>query len=484
MGVTLTATAQEELARAAAENHVNAQTALVQGISAQKQGTEVAALSYYFQAAAFDPSLREAVTRSSILNVNISSGNIGEDARNDVAWRRDWVARLSETEQYFDTFNKSESMPYTLFYVSDEIKREGEINYRNETLTMKIETHLHGSGIWTVSMERALQAVYDGLNATKRKDVWGLGNWPQQGVTNLNAFARRSRNFSVVFELLNNQNKVIGRQTLQSGGYWNLNWGRPVVEVNADERKTLYFQNVNVNDITDNLTIQVATVNGTAAETAARNGVLQIRAVTKNEFDENDNYRFSKGTLQGYTNKALNAMADWGRVRQRIPSAIWGDPVISIGAGAFRGYKVGTLTVPDSVISIAEQAFQNNPLSTITIGENVDVAYNAFRHIYSDGSIRSETFGYYYNETGKKAGRYEDIGSSGSGLWKYYTPQDAKARELEVLGTEAYWKKDYATAKAYLEEALQLNPKREKVKDLLKKTNDILNRQAKREAKK
>jgi hypothetical protein len=254
---------------------------------------------------------------------------------------------------------------------------------------MKIETHLHGSGIWTVSMERALQAVYDGLNTTKRKDVWGLGNWPQQGVTNLNAFARRSRNFSVVFELLNNQNKVIGRQTLQSGGYWNLNRGRPVVEVNADERKTLYFQNVNVNDITDNLTIQVATVNGTAAETAARNGVLQIRAVTRNEFDANNKFKLSRGTIQGYTNNAArdtdiviipaitSKSGFWITTPEErklvlvIPHIIWGDPVTTISEGAFKDNKLTNVIIHDSVISIGSEAFAFNPLTSVTIGNSV-----------------------------------------------------------------------------------------------------------------
>jgi hypothetical protein len=54
MGVVPTARTRTELAGAAANNHVSAQTALAQGITAQKSGTEVAALSYYYQAAAFD----------------------------------------------------------------------------------------------------------------------------------------------------------------------------------------------------------------------------------------------------------------------------------------------------------------------------------------------------------------------------------------------------------------------------------------------
>jgi hypothetical protein len=371
MGVTLTAQAREGLTKAAAANHVTAQTALAQGVAAQRQGTEFAALSYYFQAAAYDPSLHEAVSRSSILSANISSGNIGQDARNDVAWRRDWIARLTETEQYFANFNRTESMPYTLFYVSDEIKQEGEINYRNETVTMKIETHLHGSGIWTLSIERALQAVYDGLNATGRKNVWELGGWPQQGVTNLNAFARRSGNFSVVFELLNSQNKVIGRQTLQSGGSWGLNWGgRPEVQVSADDRKTLYFQNVNVNDITDSLTIRVATVNGTAAETAAQNGVLQIRAVTRNEFDANARFQYARGEIQGLNERVANLV---------IPDTIWGDPVISIREGAFQNAGLTSLTIPNIFTSISARAFSDNQLRSVTIpGSVTSIGDNAF----------------------------------------------------------------------------------------------------------
>jgi len=400
MGVTLTAKAREELTGAAKDNHVSAQTALARGITAQKQGTEVAALSYYFQAAAYDPSLMEAASRSSILNANISSGNIGNDARNDIQWRKDWVARLTETEQYFDSFNKTESMPYTLFYVSDEIKQVGEINYRNETVTMGgIETLLHGSGVWTVSIERALQAVYDGLNATKRKDVWGLGNWPQQGVTNLN-FAGQSRNFAIAFELLNNQNKVIGKQTLQAGGSWGLNWsGRPVINVNADNRQPLNFQNVNVNDITDNLTIRVATINGTDAGTAARSGVLQIRAIPRKEFDGNGRYRFVKGEIQGFANDAARKaelVVIGGRAYNAsdnnyvdvtelvIPNTIWGDPVISIGRQAFSNMSLAAVVIPNSVISIGEAAFMDNYLKSIRGGNSVtSIGAGAFKRAFS-----------------------------------------------------------------------------------------------------
>jgi hypothetical protein len=74
MGVTLTAKAQDELAGPPATNHVNAQTALAQGITAQQQGNNVAAINYFFQAAAYEPSLREAVDRTSTLAAYIEGG--------------------------------------------------------------------------------------------------------------------------------------------------------------------------------------------------------------------------------------------------------------------------------------------------------------------------------------------------------------------------------------------------------------------------
>ena len=276
MGVTLKEKAQQELVGAAADRYVDAQTALARGVTAQRQGTEVAALSYYFQAAAFDPSLAEAVKRSSILNANITSGNIGDNVRNDIQWRKEWVERLTETERFFDNFNKTESMPYTLFY-SDDIK-QGNINYQTETVTLSIETLLQGTDIWKQSTERALQAVYDGLNATKRQDTWGLGKWPQQTVTIPNPFTKQSNNFSVVFELVNKQNKVIGKQTLQASGSWEWNLrSRPGINASTTGNINMIFQNVNANDISDNLTIRIASVNGVDAASAARNGVLQIR---------------------------------------------------------------------------------------------------------------------------------------------------------------------------------------------------------------
>jgi len=394
MGVTLTEKAQAELAGATQANYVTAQTALARGVTAQRQGTEVAALSYYFQAAAFDPSLGEAINRSSILNANITSGNIGDNVRNDIAWRREWIKRLEETELFFDNFNKIESMPYTLFY-SSEIK-QGKINYENETVNMSIETYLYGSGVWTLSIERAVQAVYDGLRATGRAQEWGLANWPRQSVASLKAFAGRSNNFSIVFELVNNQDNVISRETLQARGSWELNRsGRPGISISAPDRKTLTFQSVNANDITDNLVIRVASVNGKDAEAAAIDGILQILTIKRSEVVMNDRFRFAKGEIQGFANRGTNA------TELVIPTTIWVDPVISIGSDAFKNTGLVKVTIPNGINSIGAGAFLDNKLTSITVGTNVNMSSNSF------GGDGFHAFPENYNQNGRKAGTYK-----------------------------------------------------------------------------
>jgi hypothetical protein len=378
LGVELTGAALAELKQTENMAKIQAETMLARGISAQKQGTEVAALSYFFQAAILDPSLAEAVNRSSVMAANVSSGNIGEDARNDVAWRKSWVKRLEEAEQYIDHLNKTVSMPYTLFY-SDEIIR-GDINYQKETMPITIKANLNGNNsilVWAQSVEKALQAVYDGLEATGRKKVWGI-DWPYRSITELNAFGRKEKKFAIVAELVNSQNKVIGRKEFEVKGYWKYDTdsdGRPIMSIFSDTRKDVIFENVNVNEITDKLIIRIATVNGEAAVTAAKNGVLQIKSMRKNEFDANDRFKFRFGEIVDYNGTDNDTDVDIV-----IPDIIWDNRVTKIGDvkeycyGEYCGFKEKSLTsvtIPNGVTYIGSRAFSENKLTSVTIPNSV-----------------------------------------------------------------------------------------------------------------
>jgi len=432
LGVRLTDQGRQELRKAPDTAAVQAEMALARGITAQRQGTEVAALSYFFQAAAMNPSLLEATNRSSILNANISSGNIGEDVRNDIVWRRNWLQRMTETEQSFAEFNRTGPMPYTLFY-SDEIK-QGAVNYQNETVTLSIETNLRPSHTWgrTVGlpMQKTLRAVYDGLQATQRAGTWSLDSWPRRGVTNLNSLARQDNSFTIVAELLNDQNRVIGRQSFRSDGWWEFTYDKqaPVgIRISDDVKRTVNFT-VKADDITDRLTIRIASINGVDAETAARNGVLQIRAMPKSVYNTNDflngTYDFALGEIRGPVRRGEAAGTTINGVSYGIyiPSAIFGDPVVTIGREAFSGSFRESIYLPDSITFIGEGAFRNynngdyRGPSKISIGASVTIEDNSFCN-YFEGA---------YKRNNMKAGTYTFAGSIGNGtrgygIWRFST---------------------------------------------------------------
>ncbi|MDR0474839.1 MAG: leucine-rich repeat domain-containing protein [Treponema sp.] len=475
MGVVLSERAVSELSTTNQQS-IKAQTVLAKGITAQRMGFEIEALSYYFQAAKFDPSLPEAANRSAVLAANISSGRIGDDLRNDVQWRKDWIARLAETEKYvkdyndyyykyytdyYDNFykeynaswdslvrqedeilkkrgefiNSLPAPPYTLYYAVD-MRNSGVIDYKNETTSFTgIKALLRGgSADWKKSVEEAVQSVIDsegemlkaeqglrgkieevqrtvqaeqaavegairdvvqavneGLNATGRRVVWGVNTLDArlsnaQFNSSLLKTAKpdvppvnKSGNvsFSVTVELVNSLNKVIGTNTfMTSCGYTITNTG---ARVSDDVRSAADFRNVNVNDITDKLTIRIASVNGMPAEGASKSGGLQIQAVDADEWGfEPWEYTIQNGRVTRYTGKGESVI---------IPRTIWGEAVASIG----------------------DNAFANTKLTSVTIGANVTLGSSA---IGSD-------FELFYNRCGKLAGTYMRRDSSSS-TWGFH----------------------------------------------------------------
>jgi len=478
MGVLLSDRAVSEL-RTANQISINAQTELARGITAQRQGFEIQALNFYFQAAKSDPSLPEAANRSAVLAANISSGRIGEDLRNDVQWRKDWIARLAETEQYVKNYNdyytkyytdyynnlykeynsKWDSLvsqmntiinqrnsfinslpapPYTMYYTINAYKF-GEIDYKTETVGYTgIKALLRiGSSSWKQTIEKAVQtiisseqemqkaerdlkswimevqrtvhneqsgieaaiqdvvkAVNDGLNATGRRNVWLLEplnvrlTKPQFNNSMLKTAKPAvppinrsgSASFSITVELVNNRNRVIGTNTFRTGGAYSIyNTGSTVSDdilYNAD------FTKVNVNDITENMTVRIASVNGMPAESASRNGGLQIQAVNADEWDSAPwNYLIQKGQITQYSGKDSSI---------NIPVVIWGETVTSIGDNAFSNNKLTSVSIPGSVTSIGNNAFSNNQLTSITIPNSVtSIGNNAF----SENKLTSVSIG-------------------------------------------------------------------------------------------
>jgi hypothetical protein len=457
LGVQLTERGLAQLRSEANTSHIQAETALARGINAQRHGTEVAALSYFFQAVAFEPAMVEAVNRSSILAANIRTGNIGDDARNEIQWFNDWVARLRETEQFFNNyfnefFRNLPPMPYVLYYTSDDIRRIGEVNVRAGTLTLgTVETLLSSSDEWLKSiepvfqsMQSSVQAVLDGLSATRRARSWGLDNWPQQGAFNIQHFTRRNENFLIEIELLNSRNQVIGRNSFRAEAAYEFpvplpGRGEQRILISWNSINSVIFSNVRADDITDNLTIRIARVNNIPAETAARDGILQVQAVTQAVLRTQaalgdiskyiptpaSDFRINnRGVITGFTGRqtiiiipssingvTVTAIGDRVFNDKGLANIIIPDGVTSIGNSAFFGNRLTSVTIPNSVNSIGWGSFSNNQLSSITIGTSVRMNNDPFGPF-------PDTFIELYNSIGRLAGVYTSADQHGF-RWSY-----------------------------------------------------------------
>jgi hypothetical protein len=360
LGVQLSAQAKTELTKAPTSDQLNALSTMAQGIVAQRQGTEVAALSYFFQAAFFDASLAEAVSRTSILSANISTGNIGANVRNDFAWSDAWEAKLKETETYMNDMLRNTNPQRSIWY-SDNIQEvEASRDREKRTTEFRIEAVLHTHAAFPVSVQKTVQAVYDGLQTTNRVQAWKFDGWPRQGRTNVNPFNKQwGSMISIAFELLNEQNKVIGKQTVEMDSRFNFsgtNLNGP-----GTAFSTVRFTGVKADEITDRMSIRIASINGRKPE---ESGVSQIAPMSAGQMQDDRKYTIYNGVIRLASNDR-----NLGSVT--IPSEVWGERVTGIPNNAFESRGLTGITIPNSVTTIGEKAFADNHLSSVTIPEGV-----------------------------------------------------------------------------------------------------------------
>jgi TolB-like protein len=298
LGVKLTDAGKTSL-RNVSTSQANAEAALAKGITAQRSGTIVEALSYYYEAASFDSSLLEAANRASVTSAAISSGNIGENVRNDIQRRKEWQKILAEAEDYF-----SKHPPFEIIY--DATLTQGRVDYQRETVNLSTSVSLDASK----DGFKIFETILKGLESTGQRREWGFGFWPLSSKVfsdvvyseNRSEFTRAVWSVDIGIGLFNDRGDCVSKGDIKltemvhfaqgkklksdSFDYGYIIWSRVDGDIYLVDTTKLVtngilaggpvFLNVNANDITDAMTVKVISVNGIDAERAVRDGYIRI----------------------------------------------------------------------------------------------------------------------------------------------------------------------------------------------------------------
>jgi hypothetical protein len=357
---------------AASVSTVQAETALARGITAQRSGTVVEAMSYYYEAARFDPGLAEAASRNAVITASVTSGslgrsgNIGQNVRNEIErykaeqqanneWRDTWAKTMNEAAAFF-----KEHPPYEILY--DPALTQGNINYAKETVDISFIAVIAATAGFKI-----IRDLEQGLVRTGRNENW-------QDVAG-NVTAGWGLDINQIYAAIPSQYTVYASLTNENGeriGITNWSW-EPKRENFSHIANTIIFSGVDANKITDRLTVAITGVNGMSPQTAGERGYISV-VTTKYDVPRNYDVTFAFGELEIIGYKSL------GRAAIDIPRTILGQTVTTIGAELFRGSGLTGVTIPDSVTSIGAEAFHGNRLSSVIIPNSVtSIGAEAFR---------------------------------------------------------------------------------------------------------
>ncbi|MDR1428875.1 MAG: CsgG/HfaB family protein [Spirochaetaceae bacterium] len=259
MGVALTPAGREALL-SVNTSEAAAEAALSRGLAAQKNGAVTEALSYYYDALFFDDSLSEAGARLSSLSSDVSRGNIGS-IRDELERRNAWLNLMEECEAFFTSH-----LPYELVYEGELAK--GRVNYETALADISFVLASYPSSGFQV-----LRKIYDGLSGTGKKAEWGFAQWPLSSTVFVDESGAPSlaKTMDIRAELVNASGSVLAFKDIYLVNPVNRNISsRPA-------GATVVFEAVPIDELSGEVWVRIASVNGIDTGAIAESGYIKIR---------------------------------------------------------------------------------------------------------------------------------------------------------------------------------------------------------------
>jgi len=274
MGVSLTNTGKKLLYDIRTTT-TNADISLSKGIISQRGGATIEPLSYYYEAISYDSSLQEATRRLSSLSSPIINGTLGESIRNDIERRKQWLALLTECENYFRN-----RFIFDIYYAPK--LRHLSTNYERETCALFFFIQFQ--------QNRIISEIELGLYKTGKKSEWGFDNWPNTAISiggKPSMFGNHisNLNYTVTASIKNNQGNIFFSTTEQyvaTRGWHSSTNGKPNLDIDKRPHIDMYdnaafvFRNVPVKYVSDDISFEITKINGIDITSSGRSDYVKI----------------------------------------------------------------------------------------------------------------------------------------------------------------------------------------------------------------
>lgn len=262
LGVALSETGKENVSNLNM-NQVNRQQALARASSA---ATQVEKLYYGYDAANYGASNEELIQSNNelaaLLKSAKSSGSVKDAAQAEKAVFEAYKKNLEEVDSFF-----TENPPYKIVY-DNSISSSTYID-RNDNVLTSITTHIIAYP--TTAAKQLIELFRDGIKATGSDSLVSqrYSDWP----LNLNSVWRNANNFTVKLELSDDKGNVLSsasvrlpaskyeqiRHTSDYGTYYTYDFSWP------SEMASIEFRDINPDEITDKLVIEIVGIEGRAS---------------------------------------------------------------------------------------------------------------------------------------------------------------------------------------------------------------------------
>jgi hypothetical protein len=327
MGVESTKWAKAELSGAASRRTVQAQTALAQGISAQRAGNEFSAMTNYFEARTFDAALPEVQARMvSAANSIAAGGGVASSLRDQVMGeiqrQREEIRIAKERKEAMKALLEKATEFYKAHQPFEVAAGDsfsiGNINQVKETVDVTLDMSItplaeefaiirqlsqqaaeFGWGLWPFRYSRAMAdkiyffvvpvlgwsillgldpIVLNNIEDSPGFDIWRVSTSMFDESSPEDARKPASVDFNIKVEVLNEYGKVIKRDT------WTLKEeiGRESISPKTVSGKITFT--APVADLSDTLTVRIVSVNGKSVQSGYVKTAQPVKTIAGGRF--------------------------------------------------------------------------------------------------------------------------------------------------------------------------------------------------------